>query len=71
MTRIDWPGLMRAGIGGLKLLPADFWALMPAELSLLLGLDAEGPSVLNRSRLEELSRLYPDKSMKWRKDGQS
>ena len=60
MNKIDWPGLMRAGIGGLRLMPNDFWALTPAELSLLLGLDAGGLPSLNRAKLEELSQLYPD-----------
>ena len=33
----DWPGLMRAGLIGLRLKPAEFWALTPAELRLMLG----------------------------------
>ena len=32
MSAFDWPGLMRAGICGLGLRPAEFWALTPAEL---------------------------------------
>ncbi len=35
--RFDWPGLMRAGMRGLGLRPAEFWALTPAELRLMLG----------------------------------
>jgi uncharacterized phage protein (TIGR02216 family) len=49
---------MRAGVaGGLK--PAEFWALTPAELILVLGLEAvEKP--LNRARLVELEQMYCD-----------
>ncbi len=56
----DWPGLMRAGMVGLRLTPAQFWALTPAELLLMLGLDAARPPMA-RARLEELARAYPDK----------
>ncbi len=56
----DWPGLMRAGMVGLKLTPAQFWALTPAELLLMLGLDAARPPMA-RARLEELAAAYPDK----------
>ncbi|WP_339645812.1 phage tail assembly chaperone, partial [Jannaschia helgolandensis] len=33
----DWPALMAAGLRGLGLKPAEFWALTPAELAFLLG----------------------------------
>ncbi|MCR9147736.1 MAG: phage tail assembly chaperone [Rhodobacteraceae bacterium] len=56
---IDWPALMRAGIRGLGLRPAEFWALTPAELDLLLGKPA-GVAPLRRSRLEALLADYPD-----------
>ena len=56
---LDWPGLMRAGITGLGLKPAEFWALTPAELALMLGIEA-GPRGMDRSRLAELAALYPD-----------
>ena len=56
----DWPGLMRAGMLGLKLTPAQFWALTPAELLLMLGLDGSRPPMA-RARLEELAAAYPDK----------
>lgn len=56
----DWPGLMRAGMLGLKLTPGQFWALTPAELLLMLGLDGARPPMA-RARLEELARAYPDK----------
>ena len=59
MTGLDWPGLMRAGLYGLGLKPAEFWKLSPAELMLMLGRDG-GDAPLNRSRLDELTRAFPD-----------
>lgn len=59
MSRLDWPGLMRAGIRGLGLRPAEFWSLTPAELWLMLGPEA-GDMPMGRNRLDELSRNYPD-----------
>ncbi len=55
----DWLGLMRAGITGLGLRPAEFWALTPAELALMLGYGAGGSS-LGRERLLELTAAFPD-----------
>lgn len=59
MARIDWPGLMRAGIAGRGLLPRDFWALTPVELMLMLG-RGHGAAPLSRAGLEALAALYPD-----------
>ncbi len=56
---IDWPGLMRAGLAGLGLTPEAFWRLTPAELRIMLGVDA-GTAPLTRARLEELARAFPD-----------
>ena len=57
--RFDWPALMRAGMRGLGLRPAEFWALTPAELQFLLGPErASAP--MGRTRLDELIRAYPD-----------
>jgi uncharacterized phage protein (TIGR02216 family) len=56
---LDWPGLMRAGMRGLRLRPAEFWALTPGELLFLLGTDAPAPP-MGRTRLEELARAFPD-----------
>ena len=54
----DWPGLMRAGLIALRLKPAEFWALTPAELRLMLG---EGAlPTLGRARLDEMLARYPD-----------
>jgi len=59
MTGLDWPGLMRAGIGRLRLLPRDFWLLTPAELQLMLGAGAQAQP-MQRARLADLMRAYPD-----------
>jgi len=59
MSGLDWPGLMRAGLHGLRLKPDDFWRLTPAELMLMLGRDG-GDGPLNRTRLDELARSFPD-----------
>ncbi|MBA4351302.1 MAG: hypothetical protein C0427_08655 [Rhodobacter sp.] len=53
---------MRAGIGGLRLEPAVFWRLTPAELRLMLGLEA-GAAPLTRARLAELAAAFPDGGM--------
>lgn len=60
---MDWPGLMRAGMRGLGLRPAEFWALTPAELALMLGVGARPPA-MDRARLKALSELYPDEPLK-------
>ena len=57
--RLDWPGLMRAGLRGLGLKPAEFWALTPAELLVMMGL-AGADAPMGRARLEELARAFPD-----------
>ncbi len=59
MKRFDWPALMRLGLGQLRLPPDQFWALTPAELALMAGLD--GARALGRSGLAELMAMYPDK----------
>ncbi|QQA41236.1 rcc01693 family protein [Pelagovum pacificum] len=62
MSRFDWPALMRAGIGGRGLTPAEFWALTPAELLLMLGQRGKTDAPMARARLEELARAYPDET---------
>lgn len=51
---------MRAGIQGLRLTPAQFWALTPAELKLMLGPEM-GQAPLSRAGLDALLAAYPDK----------
>ena len=58
--RFDWPALMRAGLQGLGLRPAEFWALTPAELRLMLG-ERQGVRPMARDGLEALLRAFPDK----------
>ena len=60
MSGLDWPGLLRAGLTRLRLKPAEFWALTPLELMLMLGLGQGGPAPMARSRLDELVRAFPD-----------
>ncbi|NEY89293.1 rcc01693 family protein [Tabrizicola oligotrophica] len=59
MKGIDWPGLMRAGLGQLRLTPEQFWRLSPVELRIMLGAEAAAPP-LTRARLDELRAAYPD-----------
>ena len=59
MAGFDWPVLMQAGLQGLRLKPAEFWALTPAELQLMLG--TKGPAAsLRRAGLDALLQRYPD-----------
>ena len=60
MNRIDWAGLLRAGLLGLRLTPEAFWRLTPVELRMMLGADRGGPA-LTRARLEELAAAFPDR----------
>ena len=55
----DWPDLMRAGLVRLGLRPAEFWALTPAELRLMLG-EGAGPQPMRRAGLEALMASFPD-----------
>jgi len=59
MIGLDWPGLMRAGLHGLRLSPGVFWALTPAELQVMLGLTKAG-APMGRDRLDELRASFPD-----------
>ncbi|GAA5079363.1 phage tail assembly chaperone [Maritalea mobilis] len=65
----DWPALMRAGIQGLGLRPAEFWALTPAELLLMLG-EGTGAAPMRRDTLDALLARFPDQpTEKERADG--
>lgn len=59
MSGFDWPGMMRAGIHGLRLCPANFWDLTPIELMVMLGQDHR-PVPMGRPRLHELLTAFPD-----------
>lgn len=58
-AKFDWPALMRAGMGGLRLTPEQFWALTPAELALMLGVEG-GSKPLRRDGLAALMDAFPD-----------
>lgn len=57
---LDWAGLMRVGLHQLRLRPAEFWALTPAELAIMLGESAAGARAMGRSRFEALLARFPD-----------
>ncbi|MFN0114573.1 MAG: rcc01693 family protein [Paracoccaceae bacterium] len=57
--RLDWGGLMRAGMAGLGMRPDEFWRLTPAELMLMLG-DPGSRRPMNRKGLAELMAAWPD-----------
>ena len=61
MTRFDWHGLMRVGIGQLGLAPEVFWRLTPAELQILAGPEPAGQAGCMRARLDALVRAFPDR----------
>ncbi|MEQ3625339.1 MAG: rcc01693 family protein [Celeribacter sp.] len=59
--RLDWPGLLRLGLTRLRLRPAEFWALSPVELLLMLGLaPGGGVTPLTRAGLSALEAAFPD-----------
>ena len=59
MKRIDWPRLIRLGLVDLRLKPAEFWDLTPAELFLLAGV-VPGERPMDRGGLEALMARFPD-----------
>ncbi|MFT6933382.1 MAG: putative phage protein (TIGR02216 family) [Paracoccaceae bacterium] len=60
--RFDWPSLMRTGILGLGLRPAQFWELTPAEMLLMIG-DGRADAPMGRAGLEALAAQFPDTQM--------
>lgn len=61
MSRFDWPALLRAGVRGLGLRPAQFWQLTPVELRLMLGIDGQN-TPMDRAALDALEMAYPDEN---------
>ena len=57
--RFDWAELLRLGLTRLGLRPAEFWALTPVELMLLLGPQA-GLRPMDKTGLQALLEAYPD-----------
>lgn len=68
MGQFDWVSLMRAGIQGLGLKPAEFWQLTPAELQMMLDQFC-GETPLSRDRMNALLSVYPDEERKDANDG--
>lgn len=56
---LAWQDMLRLGLFRLQMLPKDFWALTPFELTLMLGL-GDGPAVLTREGLSDLMAAFPD-----------
>lgn len=61
MTRIAWDELQAFGIGRMRMLPDDFWALTPRELMILAGISEFEAGFLDRDGLDRLMRSYPDR----------
>lgn len=62
---VDWPALMRLGLGALRLPPEAFWAMTPGEFRRALegaGLVPVGGAAraMDRGRLGELMAAFPD-----------
>ncbi len=63
VQRIDWDGLMRLGLGALRLPPDQFWAMTPGEFCRALqgaGLHPVPGLRMERSVLERLMAAHPD-----------
>jgi uncharacterized phage protein (TIGR02216 family) len=63
---VDWPGLMRLGLGALRLPPDVFWSMTPGEFRRALegaGLVPIGGGArsMDRGRLAELMAAFPDR----------
>lgn len=61
---IDWPGLMRLGLGALRLAPDVFWSMTPGEFRRALEgaglLPAGAGTDMDRMRLDALMAAFPD-----------
>lgn len=57
---LDWRGLVAVGIGDLRIPPAVFWQLTPAELTLMMGVSTGIQQRMTRARLRQLSDTWPD-----------
>ncbi|MFO7855896.1 MAG: phage tail assembly chaperone [Paracoccaceae bacterium] len=58
---MDWAGLMRVGLGVLRLPPEAFWAMTPREFAAAATALAEAvPAPMSRGDLEALRARYPD-----------
>ena len=60
---VDWPGLMRLGLGALGLAPDVFWSMTPAEFRFALegaGLVQARGQAMDRDAFETLMTAFPD-----------
>ena len=61
-ARVDWPGLMRLGLGEMRLAPEVFWTMTPRELEA-----AAAPwrrriaRPMGRDALDDLRARFPDR----------
>jgi uncharacterized phage protein (TIGR02216 family) len=63
--RFDWQGLMRVGLGRLRLAPDAFWAMSPAEFSAASGAASGAAAApLGRAGLAALMARFPDQNMR-------
>lgn len=69
MSKIAWPDLMRFGLVQFRLPPDVFWSLTPAELMFLARDGQTMPANMNRSGLDRLMELFPDKSNEGPRNG--
>lgn len=60
---LDWPQLMRLGLGVLGLSPDTFWAMTPVELTRALegaGVIGRADHRMTRDGLDQLMAAFPD-----------
>lgn len=60
---LDWPQLMRLGLGVLRLPPDTFWAMTPVEMTRALegaGILGLAEQKMTRDGLEALMAAFPD-----------
>lgn len=61
MTPFPWQAAMQVGFGVLKLSPDAFWRMTPRELAAAItALGGGARDTINRARLAELMRRFPD-----------
>jgi uncharacterized phage protein (TIGR02216 family) len=60
---------MTAGLGLLRLSPADFWAMTPRELAAALDLAGRSGGGLSRVDLQRMIAAFPDSLRRRRVDG--
>ncbi|SFI24360.1 rcc01693 family protein [Albimonas pacifica] len=58
---MDWPAMMRFGLGVLRMTPRDFWEMTPREfLAASEPYVGEGAAPMGRAELEALRARFPD-----------